>query len=388
MISWRYCPSTKMHTSAYWIPSCVTLPIYLPIPARPLIPGRFITASWRASSTSNQLSQAHWSETALAKAGVLITPALVSDALATYWQLFAKGLVGHKKVYTPFDKDASGWTEGALVGFFDKYSGVKDIHFAPDNAGLGKPLQHVDILLRNKVNGDRLMSLEGTAISNGRTGWFALTWLNLILKGKQDINVFLFGAGKVAEAVILALDYGAADRIGQVAVLSRNGISNRKLVDKLQPNLRFQLHAVYTRKLLPNADLVITATNAGRPVFQSEEIAQNAATLSLGIDDMPADYFERIVREGGLIVGDDLAEMEARNADPVALYYSRRGMKLTQHGRDDGVRNYIEVLADTALMRKLESWEGPANFSPVGLASCDLAVAAHVYEVLKTTLSA
>lgn len=33
-------------------------------------------------------------------------------------------------------------------------------------------------------------------------------------------------------------------------------------------------------------------------------------------------------------------------------------------------------------MQRLISWNGPANFSVVGLASFDLAVAAHVYEKL------
>lgn len=122
-------------------------------------------------------------------------------------------------MYVPFDKDVPGWTEGALVGYFEKYSGTKDIHFAPANASIGKLLQHVDIFLRDKVSGMLLMSVEGVSVSNGRTGWFSLACLSLLLQGKEDIDVFLFGVGKVAEAVILALNYGATKRIRKVAVL-------------------------------------------------------------------------------------------------------------------------------------------------------------------------
>lgn len=336
---------------------------------------------------TDQLSQVHWSEAALERAGVPITPALINEALKNYWKFFAKGLVGHRKIYVQFDKDAHGWREGALVGFFSNYSGVKNIHFAPTNSEIGKPLRHIDILLRDKVSGQRLLSLEGKAISNGRTGWFALTCVDLLLQGKHDIEVFLFGAGPIAEAVILALDDGAAARIKRIAVLSRGGKSNCELVEKLRSKVRFRLEVVDDRKLLPKANFVITATNAGKPVFEAYEIAANAVTLSLGIDDMPADYFDRLLKAGGLIVGDDMVAIESRNVDSLALFYSRRGTKLTQHGMDDGVKNYADVLADPALMKKLETWEGPANFAAVGLASLDVAVAAHIYETLAAKLS-
>lgn len=335
---------------------------------------------------ASQLSKIHWSESDLAVHGVFVTPALVDEALATYWESFANGQVGHKKVYVPFESDANGSREGALVGFFGKYSGVKNIHFSRCNSEIGQPPRHVDILLRDNASGQRLISLEGLAVSNGRTGWFAVACMNLLLRGKQDVEVFLFGAGPIAEAVILSLDHGAASRIKCVSVLSRNGISNQAMVEKLGSRVGFRLDAVHDRSILPKATFVITATNAGMPVFESHEIARNAVTLSLGIDDMPADYFDVLLAEGGLLVGDDLVAMEARNVDPLSLYYSRRGMKLTEHGRADGVKGYTEVLCDTALMKELEDWKGPATFMPVGLASLDIAVAAKIYETLAAKL--
>lgn len=335
---------------------------------------------------AEQLCQVHWTESALATVDIQITPAFVAEALNSYWKVFAAGKAGHVKAYVPFDKDVPGWTEGALVGYFGKYSGTKDIHFAPDNASIGRPLQHADIFLRDKVSGTRLMSVEGVSISNGRTGWFSLACLSLLLQGRENIDVFLFGAGKVAEAVILALNYGAANRIRKVAVLSRGKKSNFQLVEKLRDCVTFSLEAVVDRSLLPNAQFVIMATNSGMPVFNATEIAPDAVTLSLGIDDMPSDYIRHVLSVGGLIVADDLVAMEARNVDAIALYYSRRGMKLTEHGRRDGIKNYTEVLDSEGLMNDLKAWKGPASFSPVGLASIDVAVAAHVYETLLSKL--
>lgn len=113
-----------------------------------------------------------------------------------------------------------------------------------------------------------------------------------------------------------------------------------------------------------------------------KEIADNAVTLSLGIDELPADYFDHLLKLNGIIVADDMDAMETRNIDSLALHYSRLHLKLTKQGRDNGIRNYSEALRDTALMQTLTSWNGPANFSAVGLASFDLAVAVHVYEKL------
>lgn len=62
-------------------------------------------------------------------------------------------------------------------------------------------------------------------------------------------------------------------------------------------------------------------------------------------------------------------------------------MKLTEDGKDDGVRNYAEVFTEPTLMKKIETWGGPTSFSIAGLASLDLAVAAHIYQTLISKLS-
>ncbi|PON88605.1 NAD(P)-binding domain containing protein [Trema orientale] len=137
---------------------------------------------------------------------------------------------------------------------------------------------------------------------------------------------------KVTEIVILALNHGAAAKIK-----------------------RFQLDALDDREVVRKAKLVITATNAEKPVLETDEIALNAVIISLGKDELPAAYFNRLLTVDSLII---------------------------EHGRDHGIKNSTDVLADPALMEELKTWEGPANFSSVSLASLDLAVASRVYKTL------
>jgi len=119
------------------------------------------------------------------------------------------------------------------------------------------------------------------------TGWFATACLDLLSKGKHDIEVFLFGAGHVVKEAILALYSSTPTRIKRVAVPSWGGKPNNSSAEKLAPQVRLTLEAVGDRQLLSKADYEITATNSGVPVFETDEITPSAVTLSLYIDDMP-----------------------------------------------------------------------------------------------------
>ncbi|PON40591.1 hypothetical protein PanWU01x14_296130 [Parasponia andersonii] len=173
------------------------------------------------------------------------------------------------------------------------------------------------------------------------------------LAGQKLDKSFLFRAGKIAEAVILAISCGASARIEQLAVLSCSNESNHELVERLQP----------------------------------QEITENTVTLPLGIDELPTNYFDYLLKMNGVLMVDDMDVMEAHNIDSLALYYSKRDLKLTKHDKASGVKNYSEALFNKAFMEKLASWNGPTNFSIVGLASFDLAMDAHVYEFLAKTAS-
>ena len=49
---------------------------------------------------------------------------------------------------------------------------------------------------------------------------------------------------------------------------------------------------------------------------EADEITPRVVTLSIDIDDMPPQSFDRPLAAGGFIVGDDMVTMESRNVDP------------------------------------------------------------------------
>ncbi|PON67713.1 hypothetical protein PanWU01x14_101370 [Parasponia andersonii] len=122
--------------------------------------------------------------------------------------------------------------------------------------------------------------------------------------------------------------------------------------------------------------------STNEPLFEMHEIVPNVVTLALRVDELPTDYFLMLMEADGILVVNDVEVMEYFGADSLALYYSKNDLKLTKDGKDDGVRNYAEVLTDPALMEKIETWDIPASFSAAGLTSLDMAVATHIYKTL------
>jgi alanine dehydrogenase len=315
----------------------------------------------------------HWTEAFLAKFGVNATVEFVAKALEGIFEKHSAGLTTHAKKYANF-AGTNPWSLGAMVGSVEEISGAKVISFGRDNSAKGLPVSHADGFLADKDTGVRKMTLECISSSDLRTGWFALVFFNLVFQTKTDVEVLVMGAGPVAAACIRMLNYGAADKIKRVKVLSKGGKSNFELVERLKTEIKIPLEATNDRGDIPLAAYLITATNAGEPIVEDHEIGANAALLSQGIDDLPKAYIQRLLAKDGQMLGDDLDAMEQRNVDPLALFYSRQGQKLTVEGKRDGAVNIGDIFANPAFMRMFRVCVCDIAFFPVGLIGYDIAV--------------
>ncbi|KAG6371150.1 peptidase M24, structural domain-containing protein [Boletus reticuloceps] len=278
----------------------------------------------------------HWSEIELATAGVSISPALMNEALKSFWKVQRDGGLGQVKAHLTLNTNR---TEGALIGYFDGYSGLKDIYRGQTDLVTG-PVRRVDIFLCEKETGDRLITLEAVSVSNSRTGWIAPECIDALLPDAHDIVICLIGAGQLARAQIL--------------------------VGEMQEHIGIELIATSDQSLLPNADFLITATGSKEPVVTVDEIGPDTVTLALSIDELPTEYFDRLTAEGSAILVDDI----------------EAGKKLTIEGKSDGVVNIADFLANPPARGS----GCAAHMATVGLASQDLAVAIAIFESLAQRL--
>lgn len=322
---------------------------------------------------SEVIRQFHWTEELLAMFNVKVTAGFVADALQDIYAKHASGLTTHAKKYVNFEKDGA-WSMGAMVGSVGNTSGAKVISFGRNNAAINFPASHADGFLADKDTGVRRMTLECISSSDLRTGWFALVFFDLVFRCETAVEVLIIGAGPIAEACIRMLNHGAAGLIKRIKILSKSGKTNFDLVKRIQSEIGIPLEATNDRSNIYEAEYLITATNAGVPVVGNGEIGPETAVLSLGIDDLPAAYIERLIKTKGIIIGDDLIAMEQRNVDPLALYYSRRGKKLTVEGKKDGAVEIGKILGNREKISQIRFRNRDTVFLPVGIMAYDLAV--------------
>ncbi|OHV77208.1 hypothetical protein [Rhizobium sp. LCM 4573] len=266
-----------------------------------------------------------------------------------------------------------GWKLSALSSVGARYAAVKVVGANAINRLMGQSRSTSTIVLLDGFTLRPLCVMDGTEISAARTATYASVVLELFFSKAENLSVFLFGAGPIAEQIIKVLGHFGSGIISNIYVRSRSGISAHQLVERQGKALGIRLEAVADNKKLCDCRLVITASNADAPVFETTEIYPNAIVLHLGGDETSASYIQNVLRSG-IALCDDISMVSRRNSQSLALYFSRMGSTLEQVGPMLGVSNLADFRDASAAS------ERPILITCVGLPMLDLYVAAQVYE--------
>ncbi|MBG0511132.1 ornithine cyclodeaminase [Agrobacterium sp. MOPV5] len=332
-----------------------------------------------------------YSATEIARDGALLDGKIIHEVAGKAWDDIARGSTyGTKSVLSitpgeidrhPLIKDAGsleerlGWKLSCLSSVNGRYGAVKIVGANALNRQLGLPRSRSTIVLMDKFTLLPLCLLDGTDISAARTASYATLVLERLLAPRRDVSVFLFGAGPIAEKIILALDRCHGQRVREVLVRSRTVDSAIRLARSLGETVTFDIMPVRDNLDLGRCDFVITASNAMAPVFEASEIG-DAAVLHLGGDETPPAHLERALRCGRVLC-DDVAMVSRRGSQSLALHFSRKGTTLEQLGSVLGIRPITAIMDPSEIGQ-----EKPVHITCVGLPMLDLYVAAHVYETL------
>jgi alanine dehydrogenase len=288
----------------------------------------------------------------------------------------ASELPQHKGLKRPVElPERLGWKLSCLSSVNRTYGSVKIVGANALNRSAGLPRSSSTILLLDKLTMTPLCAMDATDVSAARTATYATVVMERFFKGRSGISIFLFGAGPIAERIILALQACAAPAIDRLTVQSRTRRSAEDLAARLRPKVSFELSAASEGgKALCEADFVITATNAKAPVFDAADV-KHGLILHLGGDETPSGHLELALRKG-LVLCDSIEMVSRRNSQSLALYFKQHGTTLETAGPLLGVRN----LATTS--RGDVAAGTPVHITCVGLPMLDLYVGAHVYETL------
>jgi ornithine cyclodeaminase/alanine dehydrogenase-like protein (mu-crystallin family) len=278
-----------------------------------------------------------------------------------------------------FERERLGWKLSTLSSVGPDYAAVKIVGANALNRHLGRPRSVSTIALFDKVTLAPICLMDGTEISAARTATYATTMVDRFLSRRHGLSAFVFGAGPIAERVVLGLGIFGGDSFSKVFIRGRSVDSAVQLAAKLAARVEFPLVAVDDNAELCGCDLVITASNAKKPVFDDAEANPRALTLHLGGNETPAQYIQRVLKTGRLLC-DDIDMVSRRNSQSLALYFSRGQATLETLGPLMGVANFSD-LGDE--FQKLP--DEPLHITCVGLPMLDLYVAKYVYETFLKT---
>ncbi|WP_420961149.1 ornithine cyclodeaminase [Brucella sp. IR073] len=268
-----------------------------------------------------------------------------------------------------------GWKLNCLSSVNSRYGGVKIVGANALNRRLGLPRSRSTIVLSDKFTLTPLCVLDGTEISAARTASYATLVAERFFAGRSALQLFLFGAGPIAEKIVLALDRCCPQMVRRLFVRSRTGKSAAQLVAALAKKVSYEIVIVPDNHALRECDFVITASNASAPVFEADEIG-DVLVLHLGGDETPDAYIQRAIRSGTVLC-DDVEMVSHRASQSLASYFSRRGATLEQLAPPLGIRSLPDVMENPDFKP-----EKPIHITCVGLPMLDLYVAAYVYEKL------
>lgn len=160
---------------------------------------------------------------------------------------------------------------------------VKNVNIFPKNAEAGLPTAPAQVLLIDGKTGLIVSILDGTYITQLRTGAASGAAFDLLAKKDCKIGA-LIGVGGQAECQLEAML--AARDLEEVRVYSRNSQKTEEFAGKMQEALKGYGAKIVAAKssdeAIDNADLIITATSSTQPVFDGGKVKKGATISCIG----------------------------------------------------------------------------------------------------------
>lgn len=160
---------------------------------------------------------------------------------------------------------------------------LKIINIFPHNIDNGKPSSPAQVLLIDGTTGIVTAVLDGTYVTQLRTGAASGAAFDVLAKKDCQIGALIGTGGQAATQIEAML---AARDLKEVRVFDLNAERTKAFAEKMQKKLNS-----YGTKIIPvstsdeavdNADLLITVTPSSKPVFDASKIKAGATISCVG----------------------------------------------------------------------------------------------------------
>ena len=148
------------------------------------------------------------------------------------------------------------------------------------NPEKGLPLAHAYCLLIDSTDGRLLALLEGMYVTGIRTGAASAVAAKYLAR-KDSETVGLIGTG--FQAFFQAWGLSQVRPIKQLVVYDRSSASMQAFAEKAEKDLHLRVHCAGSAdEVAASSDILVTATNACRPVFDGTKLRVGTMVVAIG----------------------------------------------------------------------------------------------------------
>jgi len=256
----------------------------------------------------------------------------------------------------------------AMPAYIDGAAGVKWVSVYPNNWRQNLPSIMATIILCDPNTGCPLAIMDGTHITNIRTG--AAGGVAVKYLARRDSSVIGFiGAGIQARTQLLAISE-VLPKIEQVKVFDQQRDASVTYANEMGAKLGINIRPVETIQEATEADIVVTTTPSRKPVVKKQHIKPGTHINAIGADAKGKQELEAALLKNAKVIVDDIEQ--AAHSGEINVPLSQGVIKI-----EDIYGTLGEVVAN--MKKGRENNEEITIFDSTGVAIEDITCAKLVY---------
>jgi alanine dehydrogenase len=164
-----------------------------------------------------------------------------------------------------------------------KTAGIKWVNVHPGNRDFNKPTVMASILLNNPATGELMSIMDGTLITDMRTGAAGGIAAKHLAK-KNASTIGLIGSGRQAWTQMLAYKAVFGDQIKMVKVYDLIIAASKAMAERITKELGYDAVAYDQPQCAADADIVVTTTPSRKPILRLAWIRPGTHINAIGAD--------------------------------------------------------------------------------------------------------
>jgi alanine dehydrogenase len=260
----------------------------------------------------------------------------------------------------------------AMPAYIDGSAGIKWVSVYPNNPGHNLPTVLAVIILCDLNTGYPLAVMDGTYITNMRTGAAGGVAVKYLARTESSV-IGIIGAGMQARTQLMAIKE-VLSMIDEVKVFDQQEQASLKYAEEMGAKLNLDIRPVGSIEQAADADILITTTPSRKPIVKKEYVRPGTHINAIGADAKGKQELEADLLRAAKILVDDIEQASHSGEINVPLSQGLTSL-------EDIYGNLSEVVA--GIKKGRENEQEITIFDSTGLGIHDIICARLVYERAK-----